>query len=619
MAPSAAGAASRDRLPALRSTVPLSLWGGVDPSTGVVIDPTHPLVGSSIGDAVLCLPGGRGSCTGSQVLLELILNGKAPRAIVTRDVDAILCVGAVVAEEFFGDDLAARGRGVPVVCAVGEEDFGRLIDRDEGTATLTVSKDGDVRIEFGDEEVRTRDLLRLDDALGPPEPDRDDDDRSPAEELASRVLRRIAAIAGARELIPVTSAHVDAVTYIGPGGLRFAERLVELGGRVKVRTTLNSQSCDRRRWKEHGIEPSRASAANAVGDAYLALGCEPSFTCAPYLLPEGPERGDQICWGESNAVVYSNSVIGARTEKYADYLDICAAIVGKVPNVGVHVAENRVPTIVIDARIALICVEKLVCFPTNASCSSGWTCGTLSDGRIPLILGFDALPMVSRDDLKAFSAAFGTTGSAPMFHMAGITPEATDCVTIKEMILSCGDRRVVVSKELLHESYETLDSGNDGSDDISLVALGNPHLSVSELKTLSDIFERDERPRHDAVKVIATLGRDVLSKGFELGYGQKLESFGVKFVNDSCWCMLMDPPIVPPDPTSKILTNSGKYAHYGPGLTNRRVRFGSIYECAEAAKSGKLIRQSGRSFLPQRLQSQPFSTQQFLRMIKNIW
>ncbi len=112
-------------------------------------------------------------------------------------------------------------------------------------------------------------------------------------------------------------------------------------------------------------------------------------------------------------------VIGARTEKYADYFDICAAIVGYVPNIGVHVRENRLPTIVIDAT-ELIQNHLLPNMNGNLDerlgldsffPAAGWTCGNLSDGGIPLILGFGQLPSVSTDNLKAFCAAFGTTGA----------------------------------------------------------------------------------------------------------------------------------------------------------------------------------------------------------------
>jgi len=349
-----------------------------------------------------------------------------------------------------------------------------------------------------------------------------------------------------------------------------------------------------------------------------------SFTCAPYLLPNKPSKGDNIMWGESNAVVFSNSVLGARTEKYADYFDICAAIVGFVGHTGVHVSENRKPSIVIDAT-NFIRVHLLPEIRTDAVDEKesgidsfypvmGWLSGNLSDGRIPLILGFDLLPSMSRDNLKAFCAAFGTTGSSPLFHMSNITPEAMGDSVINEMIQSCGDRRIEVSKEDVMGAYTTLDSGKQSGDEISLVALGNPHLSVEEMKDLIYIIYLDDRPKHDNVKVVATLGRQIQSKGDRLGYTKRLEDFGVTLINDTCWCMLLHPPIIPSNPSAKILTNSGKYAHYGPGLTNCSIRFGSMYQCIEAAKSGKIG--SNKTTVMSWLR--PFSTHTFIRHIRKI-
>ncbi len=329
-------------------------------------------------------------------------------------------------------------------------------------------------------------------------------------------------------------------------------------------------------------------------------------------------------WGESNAVVFSNSVLGARTEKYADYFDICAAIVGFVGHTGVHITENRKPSIVIDAthfireyilpQIHTGSVDEKESGVDSLYPVMGWLCGNLSDGRIPLIIGFELLPSVSRDNLKAFCAAYGTTGSSPLFHMSHITPETKDDNVISDMLQSCGDRQVEVSKEDVVKAYMTLDSGKQSGDEISLVALGNPHLSVEEMKDLVDIISLDDRPKHNSVKIIATLGRHVQSKGDLLGYTKRLEDFGVTLINDTCWCMLLHPPIIPCNPVSRILTNSGKYAHYGPGLTNRYVRFGSMYQCIEAAKSGRMRsnKDTGMSWL------RPFSTHAVIRHIRMI-
>jgi predicted aconitase with swiveling domain len=328
--------------PVLYSTTSLSFWGGIDPSTGIIIDTSHPLVGQCVTNTALCIPSGRGSCTGSQVLLELILKGIAPRAIITRDRDAILCVGAIVSEEFFtvnphddqdttydenDDEVLVLSEGsVPIIVAVGAEEFANLnecttlsINRSDNNTDPNDNDDGRVCIHYfvNDEQklIVTKDLLRLKDTLLHHNHSTDNEETptptfsiSLAEEKALRTIKRVASIHEATELIPVTSAHIDAVTYIGQGGLQFARRLVQLGGQVKVTTTMNAQSCDRRRWSTLGIDSALAKNANSVGDAYLDLGCELSFTCAPYLLPTRPKMGEDIVWGESNAVVFANSV-----------------------------------------------------------------------------------------------------------------------------------------------------------------------------------------------------------------------------------------------------------------------------------------------------------------------
>ena len=159
--------------------------------------------------------------------------------------------------------------------------------------------------------------------------------------------------------------------------------------------------------------------AAALADAYLAIGATPSFTCAPYLLESAPAAGEHVGWGESNAVVYANSVLGARTQKYADFLDACVALTGRAPAAGAHLDDGRRATL--ELRIPALppaATRDDSVFPTL-----GYACGLHAEGRVAVLSGLeDAAP--TADELKAFSAAFGTTAAAPLFHIAGVTPEA---------------------------------------------------------------------------------------------------------------------------------------------------------------------------------------------------
>jgi predicted aconitase/predicted aconitase with swiveling domain len=577
--------------PLLRTTVPLSFWGGIDPLTGVIVDTTHPLFGSCVSGTIFCLPSGRGSCTASQVLLELILNDKAPRAIVLRDLDGLVCVGAIVAQEIF---QANSEISIPDIIYLGTEKYNQLMQQTEDVRYGKITSMGTFIVGKCDEEVARKtpsgigiiDLLNQVHHLTDEEQSMLESAESDAARMALWVLFRYAHIVTHPHpptYVDIYSSHIDGCTYIGPGGLELAQLLVKAGGKVKVPTTLNSVSCDRQQWKNLGVPDEYARASLSLGDAYLAMGCKPTFTCAPYLLlGETSLRGQDICWGESNAVVFANSVLGARTEKYADYLDICAALVGKTVKTGVHEEENRRPQIVIDATGVL---GEIVLSHSHQPMDSlfpvlGHLCGTLSDGMVPLLLGLESWN-VTMDQLKAFCAAFGTTGTSPLIHIAGITPEALDASVVHLCIETIERPTQVITIDDLYDTYSTLDSSNS-SESIDLVALGNPHLSVNECKALSELVSGSSKK--ESVRVMACMSRSLQAAAKD--HVARLEEFGVEFIYDTCWCMLLDPPVIPISKDSTILTNSGKYAHYGPGLTQRKYRFGSWHDCVNAAVTG---------------------------------
>ncbi len=149
-------------------------------------------------------------------------------------------------------------------------------------------------------------------------------------------------------LIPITGAHVDSCLYHGQATLDFVDRLVDGGATVRVPTTLNVGTIDLLHPELWRGDPELADRGRRLMDQYRALGCRPTFTCAPYQLADSrPGLGDQVAWGESNAIVFANSVLGARTNRYGDFLDIACAVVGRVPDAGLHRTENRAARVVV--------------------------------------------------------------------------------------------------------------------------------------------------------------------------------------------------------------------------------------------------------------------------------
>jgi predicted aconitase/predicted aconitase with swiveling domain len=430
----------------------LSFWGGVDPATGRVIDVHHPLHGVSLRGSVLMLPTSRGSCSGSGVLLDMVLNKRAPAALVFSDSEDVLTLGALVASEMFDRPLPVL-RAEPA--AFDHLSQAKFLEVSESAITaegLTIP----IAPRAADKLVLTdadRTMLRGGGGL--------------ALAQAMRILCAMAAQQDAGALVDVTQVHIDGCIYASPANLTFAERLAVLGAKVRVPTTTNAISVDRDNWRAQGVPRSFGGAASRLADAYIRMGCRPTYTCSPYLLDSAPKPGEFVGWAESNAVIFANSVLGARTAKHPDFLDLCIALAGRAPLSGVYLDSNRKARRVIDVE-----------WPDGADDSFwplvGYLAGRASPDRIPLLRGLaEAAP--SRDDLKALCAAFGATSAAPMLHIEGVTPEADNAA-------AADADHADMSLSDMAGAWASL---NEGPELVDLVAIGSPHASAEEFRALA--------------------------------------------------------------------------------------------------------------------------------------
>ncbi|KAK1708746.1 hypothetical protein BDP67DRAFT_524557 [Colletotrichum lupini] len=537
------------------SDVPLSFMMGVDSKTGIVADAHHPLRGTSLKDSVLVIPAGRGSCSGSSAIAELILCGNAPAALIFRDVEMILTLGVLVAEKMFD-------KRIPIVFlsdAPHFEVFRQASTVQINKTSLLVSPGGH-KIDLVPQCVKALELNPTDKAILSGE-------SGEASRIAMEIIVKYATIQGAQRLIDVSQVHVDACAYVGESSLLVPERLLSLGGKFVVPSTCNSLNVDRQRWKELGANPEISQISDKIGDTYLKLGAKMSFTCAPYLLESKPKAGEQVGWSESNAVVFANSVLGAHTQKYPDYMDVFIALTGRAPYAGCHVPEGRKPEVIIK-------VTQISAFDPSFFALIGYSIGHVVAAKIPVVIGMETTrPTVS--DLKAFGAGFATSSSAPMFHINGITPEAAsfeDALTTLETI------EVTIPE--LQLAWRQLNTATDPSVDI--VSLGNPHFSLEEFSQLAEVC----RGRHKSpnVEVMITTGRETYTEALNLGYLDVIESFGARLITDTCWCMIEEPVV--PLKARNAMTNSAKYAHYGPGIVGKKFHFGDVVACIKAASRG---------------------------------
>ena len=532
--------------PVIATQEPLSFWGGVDPATGCIIDVHHPLHGRCITGGILMMPSTRGSCTGSGVLLDLALTGRAPAALVFSEPEDVVTLGALIAAGMFGKPLP--------VLRLSPEAWAQLAQAESATITETEVRAGELVMPVSPPATSALELTDFDRALlGGAE--------GPAAQEAMRIICAMAANQGATRLIDVTQGHIDGCIYASPANLTFAEKMAEMGGRVRIPATMNAISVDHANWRAQGVPPSFGGPAQRLADAYVRMGCQPTFTCSPYLLDTAPAEGEQIAWSESNAVIYANSVLGARTAKHPDFLDLCIALTGRAPLSGVYLDAPRQARRILDIELPDAIDDAF--WPLI-----GWLAGKAAPDCIPILRGL-APAQPTPENLKALCAAFGTTSAAPMLHVDGVTPEA-------DRIAPDAGRTTITRADMV-AGWQTL---NDGPDTVELVAVGSPHSSLPECRALAEALG----PRRAAIPTIVTAGRQVMLEAREEGTLQRLETAGVQVLPDLCWCSISE-PVFPPA-TRALMTKSGKYAHYGPGLSGRAVRFGSLAACAEAAVTG---------------------------------
>lgn len=399
-------------------------------------------------------------------------------------------------------------------------------------------------------------------------------DRGPAARMAMSIIVRMAEIQGAVELLDISQAHIDSTIYMGEAGLEFAERLAKLGAKVAVPTSLNVSGLDECHWREWPVPADWAGKAQRQMAAYQSMGCMPTWTCAPYQTAMAPKFAQQIAWGESNAIVFANSVIGARTERYPDLLDICVAITGRAPAFGLHLTENRAGELL----VRLEGVPRRVQEDDSFYPVLGLLLGRLAGHRIPVIDGLETVP--SEDQLKAFGAAAASSGAVALFHIVGVTPEAP---TLEAAFQGRPPaEQHCISMHQLRETRRELTTAPDTK--LDMVVLGSPHFSLAEFRQLAPLVEG--KRRHPEVQFLVTTSRIMSGLACETGELAPLEAFGAQLTVDTC---ILATPMLPKS-VKVLMTNSAKYAYYAPGLLATEVVFGSMADCVQSAVEGHVVR-----------------------------
>lgn len=384
-----------------------------------------------------------------------------------------------------------------------------------------------------------------------------------------QILTALGKIFGAKRLIPVKTVQISGVSYdnLGDAGLEYLDEMAS-DGRVKVRTTLNPAGMDLQGWESMGIPEDFAVKQKLVVKAFERMGASTTCSCTPYLLGNVPDPGDHIAWGESSAVTFANSVLGAYTNKEGGPSSIASALTGVTPEYGLHLDENRQPHVSVEVTAKLRT-------PSDFGVV-GRALGQRLEGRIPLIRGvgddaFDPpakLQLMGQSEqpewsrMKAMCAAIVTFGGAPIFHMEGVSP-AKD--------LREPEERWTLTQA---DFDKAVDEMNDQAKEVDFIFLGCPHLTLSELANVAQLLE--------GKKVVKELwlgvARGVKEKADELGYSETITKAGGRLAPDTCH-------VVAPlkGRWGTIATNSAKGVYYGRAKNKFKTRFGSMEACVRYA------------------------------------
>ena len=370
-----------------------------------------------------------------------------------------------------------------------------------------------------------------------------------------RLLVRLGEIYGADRMIPVSSAQVSGVSYksIGDPGTEFLEDYAEKGARAKIVTFLNPAGMDIEDWKELGISPDFAEKQLRIMNAFRKMGIVISATCTPYLAGNLPRFGEHIAWSESSAIAFSNSVIGARTNREGGPSALAAALCGVTPNYGLHLDENRKPQLAVNVDAKL---------EDNADFGAlGYVVGKQAKNRIPFFRG---IKEADTDQLKALGAAMAASGAVALYHMENMTPEA-------HLMSTQGLETISVTSKDLEETFSKLSTGKQPD----IIILGCPHASLKEIMTLARKLEGKKLKK----PLWICTSRMVKEAANRMGFTQTIEDAGGKVVADTC--MVVSPIEDIGYKTTGV--NSGKAANYLPGFCKQNVVFSRLDTLIEQA------------------------------------
>ncbi len=377
---------------------------------------------------------------------------------------------------------------------------------------------------------------------------------------------------GARRLVPVANTHAlvtvpgNLVWGAGPKALEQTMELLRPAceHRVCCHSTTHITFAHEERYDEIEMPREQVEAQREIMEMARDAGFLMTYTCAPYLVGNVPVKGEICAWTESSAVVYANSILGARTTRHGTESAIAAALTGYVPEFGVLLDENRRATLRVDVTAALQT-------PTDWG-ALGYFTGKAAGLEVPVFAG---TPQPTQDDAKQLCAALASGGGVTMCHVAGVTPEAA---TLDEALGGKPPRRrIAFGDTQLRNTYNELRTHT--GDEIDTVILGCPHASLREVAEIA-LYLKGRRLA-EGVRLWVCMAYATRANAQRMGYDKMITEAGGYLFCDTCPTNSMRVD------ARRIVTAGFKQAHYARGMIGAEVIVDDVWGCLGAALTGK--------------------------------
>lgn len=348
-------------------------------------------------------------------------------------------------------------------------------------------------------------------------------DQGEALAAAYRILVSIGQATDAKKLVPVKWAHVSGVNYntIGDAGVQFLEKFSK-DVRVAIKTTVNPMGYDRSRPED--LSDKFIENQARIVKSYERMGVEPSFTCTPYEVFDVPASGTAVSFAESNAAVFSNSLLGLRTNKESALSALASSVTGMAPLSDLRLDEARQPKVSIQAGYK---------FSSELDFGLlGYFAGkTVKESSVSLA---NVGSSIAKMQAKALSAGIGTSGSCGMFSLG-----------------DSGREKIAFGKKEAKDVLDELNTAEDGD----IITLGSPQLGLEELNLLADMTAGKKFKK----RCMIFCSKAIHNQATKIGLTGKIEKAGGEFMCDSCTCLT---PYVDKDKYDSVVTSSVKAAYY---------------------------------------------------------